>query len=287
MNAENTNPALPKESDVHGTTTEEPRVLVVEDNDALRQGYERQLVRAGYRVVAVGRISEARAHIADRNESFEAAVLDYALPDGDALELISALLQREPLCKSLVVTGVGGHGEARTAVRKGAHAFLEKPVKPAALVAGVMGTVYATLAWRKIAQQGAKDTEELRDATEWGGPQAPTPLALEPDELMARLRYIAGLTPTETLVAYRLLWGDSDRQIAELLGYAERTAKRHVGHVLRKTGAKTRSGLLGVLLRDAGKGTYAADPGPEARERPPTATVPKATQSSQPADSPL
>ena len=230
---------------------DEPRILVVEDDAAVRNVYERSLSRAGFRTLAVATIGEAKAILDDLSEHFDAAVLDFELPDGTAFDLVGDLLMRDPLCKSLVITGVAGPTEAQRFVQAGAHAFIAKPLGPQALIGGVINTVYATLQWRRHTDQ-LPGSPELRRAVDLSFASASNPLELDPAAMLARIRHIGGLSPTQTMVAFRLLWGDNDREIAAFLQCAERTIKRHVSAVLRRTGSKGRSGLLGVLFRDSG-----------------------------------
>jgi DNA-binding NarL/FixJ family response regulator len=230
---------------------DEPRILVVEDDAAVRNVYTRTLGRAGFRTRAVASIAAAKGHLHDATEQFEAAVLDFELPDGTAFDLVGDLLKREPLCKSLVITGVAGPTEAQRFVQAGAHAFIAKPVQPQALVGGVINTVYATLQWRRHTEQ-LPGPPGVRKAVDLSNVGTASPLDLDPASMLARLRRIGGLSPTQTMVAFRLLWGDNDREIAAFLHCAERTAKRHVSAVLRRTAARGRAGLVGVLFRDCG-----------------------------------
>ena len=234
---------------------EEPRILVVDDEALVRTVYNKTLERAGFRALPVGSVADARALIDDGTQQFDAAVLDFDIGDGTAFDLVGALLERKPLVKSLVITGVAGPNEAQRLVQLGAHGFVAKPLGPEALVAGVINTVYATLQWRHGTNQITRT--EQRAAIDLSVTEAPGPLPLDPAVVLARLRRIGGLSPLQTMAAYRLMWGDTDREIAEFLGCAPRTAKRHVSAVLRRTGAKSRAGLLGVLLRDSG---YEDDP---------------------------
>lgn len=229
---------------------EEPRILVVDDEHLVRSVYMKTLERAGFRAVPVAGVEEARELIDDPAQEFDAAVLDFHLGDGTAFDLVGKLLERKPLCKSLVITGVAGPHEAQRLAQLGAHGFIAKPLGPEALVAGVINTVYATLQWRLGTNQ---ITPSKRASTiDLTVTEAPGPLRLDPAVVLARLRRIGGLSPLQTVAAYRLMWGDTDREIAAILNCAQRTAKRHVAAVLRRTGANSRAGLLGVLLRDAG-----------------------------------
>ena len=219
------------------------RVLLVEDDERIQRSFRRRLERASFEVSVASTITQARAAIEDETAVYEAAVLDFELPDGETYDLVTRLLDRQPLCRSLVVTGLGRESEARRYMQLGAHAFLRKPIGPSDLVAAVTQTAFATLDWRCRTGQALAPEQ---------APKEPPPVPLDLAAVVDRLAHIASLSPLQCMVAFRLLWGDSDREIARMLGCAERTAKRHVGQILKKTGAKSRCGLISVLLRDAG-----------------------------------
>ncbi|MEM7156972.1 MAG: response regulator transcription factor [Myxococcota bacterium] len=218
--------------------TARAQLLLVEDTPELAHALLRLLNRAGLLVVHAGNFTEARAVIDDPASQFDAAILDHHLPDGDSRALVSALAQKEPGCSSLVLTGVGDPGLAKDYRGRGAFRYVAKPVKGAQLLAHVHATMLDTHRWRAA---GMPTT------------YVPSPPAVVVDVEAAadRLRFLARLSPTEREVAYWLLQGLRDAQIARLLGRAERTAKRHVGQVLSKVGVQNRSSLWAVLRNDA------------------------------------
>lgn len=70
------------------------RVLVVEDDEALRPLFIRAFEAAGYHVSAAGTLAEARAHLG--TETFDALVLDEGLPDGRGNALLDDLPADRP-----------------------------------------------------------------------------------------------------------------------------------------------------------------------------------------------
>jgi len=220
------------------------RILLVEDYEPLRRAYARTFTEAGYEVLSAGTLAAGRALLSDALD-VHGALLDYRLPDGTAASLVQELLDRRPLCRSSVVTGAVDDETALESARCGAHAYVRKPETFPNLLVTLASTVASTLEWRHTLGQ------ESGDATA-PAPTIPAPLGLDTQRAMARLAHIAGLSHFETLVAWRLLWGDSNKRVAGLLGCSERTAKYHVAAVLLRTGAKNRNALLKVLLVDAG-----------------------------------
>jgi len=232
----------------HVDPTGRYRLLLVEDYVPLRRTYERTFTDAGYEVVTADSVDTARQAFSDSSVDFHAALLDFRLPDGTAATLVQELLDRNPLCRSAVVTGAADDETAMETARCGAHMYIRKPETFPNLLAALAGTVQSTLEWRRALGQLLPGTNN-----EPGSPStAPSPVGMDMQKAMSRLAHVAGLTHVETLVAWRLLWGDSNKRIAKLLGCSERTAKYHVAAVLAHTAAKTRNGLLRVLLVDAG-----------------------------------
>jgi DNA-binding NarL/FixJ family response regulator len=227
-----------------------PKVLVVEDMEVVLEMYLRTLRGAGYDVVGCPTMTEGIQAI-DQHRDFDAALLDFSLPDGTALDLIPALLDHKPLTKSLIVTGQDDDEIPAQLMGAGAHGYVQKPVEDASLLAGIGATVRATQAWRiALGQKGidelptAEDEQLLSFQTQ--------PIQFDIRHALARLQFVAGLSPVQTITAWRLLWGDPDQRIAELLGCTKRTVKYHVSQVLARTGARSRSDLMRILLEDAG-----------------------------------
>jgi len=57
-----------------------------------------------------------------------------------------------------------------------------------------------------------------------------------------------GLTDREAQVARLLVWGDSNKAIATKLAIRPGTVRKHVEHVLRKTGASSRRTVMRTVL---------------------------------------
>jgi DNA-binding response OmpR family regulator len=71
-----------------------PRLLVVDDDDALRVLYAEELTRAGYEVVAVESGEAAVAAAAE--QPFALVILDIEMPDLSGIEVLSQLRRAEP-----------------------------------------------------------------------------------------------------------------------------------------------------------------------------------------------
>lgn len=102
-----------------------PLLLIVEDDELLRERLARAFTRRGYEVRQAAGLAEARSVVAA--ETPELVVLDLRMPDGHGLDLIPDLLAADPATKIVVLTGYGAVATAIEAVRMGALHYLTKP----------------------------------------------------------------------------------------------------------------------------------------------------------------
>jgi DNA-binding NtrC family response regulator len=103
------------------------RLLLVEDDKDLRFSVRRFFTSKGYEVSEAGSLAEARA--ASNASALDVAVIDHSLPDGNALELLSALRDGVDGPPVIVLTGHGSIDLAVAALKEGAEHFLTKPVE--------------------------------------------------------------------------------------------------------------------------------------------------------------
>lgn len=107
------------------------RVLVVDDDKPWCDVLANYLTSQGCEVTSAGSCSEVE-YMWHRIRP-DVAVLDYSLPDGDALQLLSRLKASDPSITTIVLTGYGSIDLAVEAVKLGATQFLTKPVELSAL----------------------------------------------------------------------------------------------------------------------------------------------------------
>jgi len=104
------------------------RVLLVEDNDALRRGIGLGLREAGCRVEEAASGDEAIARLADPGLPVpHVVVTDLRLPGADGVQVLRAALAREPRTGVVVMTAYGSIETAVEAMRLGAYDFVQKP----------------------------------------------------------------------------------------------------------------------------------------------------------------
>jgi DNA-binding NtrC family response regulator len=110
-----------------------PRILVADDEDGIRFALRDFLEHGGFEVVEADDCAGAEEAFRERRP--DAAVLDYGLPDGNALDLLPRLRAIAPSAPVVILTGQGTIDLAVRAIKEGADHFLVKPVElPALLV---------------------------------------------------------------------------------------------------------------------------------------------------------
>jgi DNA-binding NtrC family response regulator len=105
------------------------RVLVVEDNDALRRGVCFALRETWEEVSEASAGDAAIACIEDvAADPYDVVVTDVRLPGADGLAVLRAALERDPRTSVLLMTAYGSIETAVDAMRAGAYDFVQKPV---------------------------------------------------------------------------------------------------------------------------------------------------------------
>lgn len=102
------------------------RILIVDDEDSIRFGMSAFLEGSGYDVIEADGCSQARALFAASPP--DAAVIDYQLDDGTAMELLHNFKQARPDVPLIVMTAYGSVDRAAQAMKAGAERFLDKPI---------------------------------------------------------------------------------------------------------------------------------------------------------------
>ncbi len=101
-------------------------ILIVEDEDVIRETLQELLVGEGYEVFAAGRVSDA-IKLAREND-FDVAICDVQLPDGDGIALLRRIHQLNPHTCILIITAYATVENAVDAFKAGAFEYLVKPV---------------------------------------------------------------------------------------------------------------------------------------------------------------
>src|SRR5712672_2627428 len=135
----------------------QPTVLVVEDEDELRQIIADSLESRGFAVAQSLNAADAISRL--EGFAYDSLVVDLRLPDRDGMEVLQTALARYPDIRSIVMTGVGGVEEAVKAIKMGAIDFLIKPFQLVQLA----NVLTASLNEQRLQQENAELRAQLHD----------------------------------------------------------------------------------------------------------------------------
>jgi CheY-like chemotaxis protein len=124
------------------------KILIVDDDSAVRATVQLLLERAGHCVVAA---SDGRKGLAIFEAGdFDLLFLDIFMPGMDGFETMRRVHQQQPLTPIIVISGnpatfdsISGPDFLTMATKLGAVSSLQKPFKPAALLAAVANSLAA------------------------------------------------------------------------------------------------------------------------------------------------
>ena len=130
------------------TLERKDRVLIVEDEDNARKGYEQLLQRWGYEVLGVGSAEEVLAKFGSYQP--DTLIVDVELPGMNGMDLLKQLGPELHDVPAIIITGKGSEERAVSAIESGAFWYIEKPLK---------GPVLRALLDRALSK--ARDTRQL------------------------------------------------------------------------------------------------------------------------------
>src|SRR5271157_6025080 len=154
-------------AETHNPQIEAPspeRILIVEDEENARRGYEALLRKWGFEVLGVESAEAALENMPDFAP--DALIADVELPGMNGLELLERLrdagdLQHLP---AILITGKGSEERVVSAIQSGAFWYIEKPLKATILRA----LLDRALGLERGRRQVAALTHELREAGRLG-----------------------------------------------------------------------------------------------------------------------
>ena len=203
--------------------TDEPTIIVVDDDPGMRESLHDLLRSVGLQVKALASVPEFLKE--GRPEGPACLVLDVRLPGRSGLDFQRELTIANVQVPIIFITGYGDIPMTVQAIKGGAIAFLTKPFRD----------------------------QELLDAIQLG--LAQDRAWLEEAKAMAALRSrFETLTPREREVMALVVTGRLNKQIAYDIGISETAVKVHRGQVMRKMSAAS----LPDLARMADKLNLAA-----------------------------
>lgn len=145
------------------------RVLVVEDEEQVRELVARHLEKNGYEVARASDAEQVLLRMSRDREPFDVVLSDIHLPGLSGVELLRLLLTHSPLRPVIMITGDSDESLARKALDYGAAGYLLKPFELFELEAAVQQAI-ARLELVEAAETLAKsDAAELPDGGTSGG----------------------------------------------------------------------------------------------------------------------
>lgn len=194
---------------------EQPRVYIVDDDEAVRRSLSQLLEAHDFSVRSFASAVEFLAVAPSLPAG--CLIVDVRMPELGGLELQQRLIERNLAFPLIVVTGHGEVPLAVQAMKSGAVDFIEKPFAPDAILASLAA------ACRRL------------PATSLG--EAPVPAA-----------GLARLSPRERQVLEGLVAGLPNKTIAYNLNISPRTVEIHRARVMDKMGARSLPELVRFAL---------------------------------------
>jgi DNA-binding NtrC family response regulator len=196
-----------------------PSVLVVEDEQALREAITHGLEDDGFAVVQAGDAADARKRL--NAFPYDALVVDLRLPDASGLDVLDEALTRFPALRAIVMTGFGGVSEAVSAIKRGAVDFLIKPFH----VSQLSRTLCLSIEQEHLRQENAKLRAQLQQRFRFDdiiGCSAPMRAVFSTLELVAPMNstiLIEGETGTGKELIARTIHHNSPRRDKQFVAF--------------------------------------------------------------------
>jgi two-component system, NtrC family, response regulator PilR len=127
--------SLPPSSLSQGLPTTPTRVLIVDDEPALRHVLEVTFRRQGFEVVSAAGARRAMEAVRQNPQPFPLVLTDLVMPDGSGIDVLAAAKERSAATEVIVMTAHSTVEAALEAMRRGAYDFIAKPFSPAEMAA--------------------------------------------------------------------------------------------------------------------------------------------------------
>jgi two-component system phosphate regulon sensor histidine kinase PhoR len=106
------------------------QILVIDDEQIMREGCTRILTKDGWSVIAVDSGAKGLEEIKGRSEKIDIILLDLMMPGMSGMEVLDHVRIIDPNLLVIVITGYATVESAVEAMKKGAYDFIPKPFTP-------------------------------------------------------------------------------------------------------------------------------------------------------------
>lgn len=139
------------------------RILVVDDDQGMRDYLEIMLSREGYEVNGVSGGKEALTLC--RKKTFDLVITDLKMPGMDGVDLLKALKEVSPETMTILITGYASGETALAAMKEGAYDYLEKNFEPDDL----KSLVREALKKKDVSEEDARFMKDVKNSISFGG----------------------------------------------------------------------------------------------------------------------
>jgi excisionase family DNA binding protein len=122
-------PTVPGERETSTPRHGPPRVLVVDDEESVRELLSKTLALAEYRVDTVAGGAAALERLRDARDAYDLMFADLMMPDMDGLTLIRQVKRLKSDLPIIIITGFSTESSAIEAVNLGVAGYLTKPFR--------------------------------------------------------------------------------------------------------------------------------------------------------------
>ena len=127
-----------------------PRILIIDDEHAIRESLDTLLTLEGFSVSTAGD-GPSGLELLSRNE-YDLLLLDLALPGQSGIDLLPRIVEMQPNLPVIMITAYGTVGNVVDAIRAGAENFVQKPWDNEKLLADIRAAVARHRAEEEVVQ---------------------------------------------------------------------------------------------------------------------------------------
>jgi DNA-binding response OmpR family regulator len=111
-------------------------ILIVEDDDALRQVLADQISSSGaFESVGAASLNEASQRLGAAEARFDSIILDINLPDGDGRDFCAKIRKQGHMMPVIMLTGASDESDVVSGLNAGANDYIAKPFRTSELLA--------------------------------------------------------------------------------------------------------------------------------------------------------